>query len=289
MKLTLLFTLLIFFIGHAHGAQIGIVRKNKAVIYADLDLKSPIGFVRKGKELAVGKVKRRRGEVLPVVVNGQVAWIRVEDLALPDEQKPFDIDRKITEHNIFYEDEVKDPLDQNNYLTIRTGPASPSVSFNNNVLGEQKIDVSNATETSLMFNHKNPYHSIHWGFGLEFVSGTTEFVNYRSINIKGGIAWVPIRFSLLSIEAYANLVLSGDFRMESRGIGEYKGNMFGLDYGVAARLFPESRFGGVAGLGLSQYNFSNLDKIQTIEDDTLTEVSNLTATKVFAGLTYRFD
>ncbi len=289
MKLTVYFALLIFLLGSVHAAQIGIVRKNKAIIYADLDLKSPIGYVRKGKELAVGNVKRRRGEVLPVVVNGRVAWIRVEDLSLPEEQKPFDQDKKVTEHNIFYEEEVKDPLDQNNYLTLRSGPASPKASFNNNAVGEQQVDVSNATETSLMFNHKNPYHSIHWGIGLEYVSGTTELVNYRSINVKGGIAWVPIRFSLLSIEAYANLALSGDFRVASEGVGEYKGNMYGLDYGVAARLFPESLFGLVAGLGLTQYRFSNLDRIQTIDDESLTEITSLSATKVFVGLSYRFD
>lgn len=272
----------------ALAAQIGIVRKPKAIIYADLDLKSPIGYVRKGKELAVGEVKRRRGEVLPVVVNGRVAWIRVADISLPDEIKSFDQDKKVTEHNLFVEEKIKDPLSENNYLTFRTGPATVRLSTTNTEVGDEVLDVTEASETSLMFNHKNPYHKIHWGLGLEYVTGTIQFLTYKSINLKGGIAWVPIRLKLLSLEAYANVAMSGDFRVESRNIGVYKGNMYGLDSGVALRLFPESLFGVMAGFGFTQYKIIDLNGIANDDDFEETEVTGLAGTKVFAGLSYRF-
>lgn len=289
MKSLLAFLLLLFGASQAQAAQVAIVRKAKAIIYADLDLKSPIGYVRKGKELAVGKVKRRRGEVLPVLVNGKIGWVRVDDISLPEEIKSFDQDRKVKEHKLFFaDDKVKDPLSENNYLTLRTGPANLSLSTRNDESGEESLDVSSASETSLMFNHKNPYHQVNWGVGFEYVTGTRNFFAYQSINIKGGLAWVPIRLKLLSVEGYANLALSGDFRIESQNVGVYKGNMYGIDTGIAVRLFPESQFGIMAGLGYTQYRLIGLGDIENDEDDVRTDFSSISGTKLFAGLSYRF-
>lgn len=271
------------------AAQLAIVQSSRAVIYADIELKSPIGYVRKGKQLAVGEVKRRRGEILPVAVNGRIAWVRVQDLILPESQRTFETDnKKVTEHEVIIEENAKDPLNMNNYITLRTGPSSMALTAGS--AGEEgSLDLTTAAETSLMFDHKNPYRSIHWGVGLEYFQGELGLFNFRTLNLKGGFAWVPIRLSLLSLEAYANLVLSGDFRVASQDIGEYKGNMYGLDYGVALRLFPESKFGVVFGAGITQYRLAGLNEIQNIQNDSIIEVKSLTGSKVFAGLSLRFQ
>lgn len=284
------FALAIFLSLTTHSAQVAIVQSSKAVIYSDIELKSPIGYVRKGKQLAVGEVKRRRGEILPVVVNGRVAWIRVADLVLPSTQRSFEKDKKITEHEILIEENAKDPLNMNNYITLRTGPANLNVTSSSNAAaGESETELTAAAETSLMFDHKNPYRSIHWGVGLEYFQGEIGLYDFKTLNIKGGVAWVPIRLSFLSVEAYANLVLSGDFRVISQEIGEYKGNMYGVDYGVAARLFPESTFGLIVGAGFTQYRLSGLNDIQNAETDEVLEVNSFNGSKVFAGLTLRFQ
>jgi hypothetical protein len=283
-----LFFLTIFYMSAIFSAQVAVVSKSKAVIYSDIDLKSPIGFVRKGKRLAVGEIKRRRGEILPVVVNGRVAWIKVQDINLPEDAKAFDKNRKITEHEVLIDSNAKDPLGLNNYMTLRTGPSSLEITSTSDGVGESTSEIPSATETSLMFDHKNPYRMFHWGFGLEYFQGEISFLQFKSLNLKGGFSWVPIRLSLLSVEAYANILLSGDFRVRSRNIGEYKGNMFGADYGVMVRLFPESLFGLVAGFGLTEYRFSGLNSIQNDSFDFLTEVKSFRGSKVFAGFSYRF-
>lgn len=270
-----------------YSAQVALVKSAKAVIYSDIDLKSAIGFVRKGKQLAVGEVKRRRGEILPVIVNGRIAWIRVEDISLPGEEKSFDKSRKVTEHEIVVEDKTKDPLGQNNFITLQSGPSAIKFSTSG---ADDSTDLSTATETSLMFNHKNPYRMIHWGFGFDFFQGEFDFLQFRSINLKGGVSWVPIRFGIFSLETYANILMSGDFRAKSRGIGEYKGNMYGAEGGVMVRLFPEYLFGLVAGFGLTEYRFSGLSSIESDADDSQAfEVKSFSGSKIFIGLSYRFN
>ena len=69
------------FIAHeSFAAQSAVVGSDKAVIYSDREMASPIGFVSKGKKLRVGSVKRNNGQVLPVVVNGKIAYIKVSDI-----------------------------------------------------------------------------------------------------------------------------------------------------------------------------------------------------------------
>lgn len=285
----LLLSILVVFPKTIFGAQVGIVTSNKAIIYSDIELQSPIGFVKKGKQLAVGNVKRRRGEILPVVVNGKIGWVRVRDIRLPDEERNFDRStKKVTEHDVIIEDKVKDPLDLNNYVTLRTGPSGLDITGNDTEFGEVNRSLESATETSLMFEHKNPYHSLHWGFGLEFFQGSVDVFSFRSVNVKGGVSYVPLRLSFMSAEVYGNIVLSGDFRLASQDIGEYKGNMYGADYGAMIRLFPEFRLGVVLGLGMTYYKFSGLEEIQVASGDNLVKFSTVTGTKVFAGLSYRF-
>lgn len=288
MKLFSLCVLFSIFSPLVSAAQVAIVKVSKAIIYADIELKSPIGYVSKGKQLAVGEVKRRRGEILPVSINGRVGWIRVSSLRLPSEEKVFDEGKKVTEHELNDEKRIKDPLSQNNYLTVRTGPGGMSV--NGSVDGAAEFDttLTSSNELSIMYEHKNPYYLTHWGVGLDYFSAKVENYEFRTINIKAGFAWVPIRLSWVSIEAYANLVVSGDFRVNSIGIGEYKGNMYGADYGGVFRLLPEYKIGLLLGAGLTYYRFSGLTQIENSSDDTTLSFNSISGTKVFAGLSYGF-
>jgi hypothetical protein len=79
------------FIAHeSFAAQSAVVGSDKAVIYSDREMSSPIGFVTKGKKLRVGEVKRNKGRVLPVVVNGRIAYIKVNDIYTSENAKLVD-------------------------------------------------------------------------------------------------------------------------------------------------------------------------------------------------------
>jgi hypothetical protein len=70
----------------ARAAQRAKVIADKAFIYADLQMSSPIGFVTKGKLLTVGEVPRNKSQVYPIVVSGKVAFIRVVDVTTEEEE-----------------------------------------------------------------------------------------------------------------------------------------------------------------------------------------------------------
>jgi len=66
----------------AFAAREAVVIAKKAMVYSDINLTSAIGFLRQGKKIAVGEVKRNRGEVVPIVVNNRIAYLRVKDLSI---------------------------------------------------------------------------------------------------------------------------------------------------------------------------------------------------------------
>lgn len=270
------------------ASQVGIVISKKAIIYADIERKSPIGYVKKGKRLAVGEVKRRQGEVLPVDVNGKLGWIETKNLRLPDEEKSFDKGKKVTEHEVLIEDKIKDPLDQNNFVSLKTGPSQFSASIESSLRGAVDMDLESGQETTLLFEHRNPYLPYSWGIGLEYLTATVDNYNIQSLSFKGGLTYIPIRFKYINLELYGNVLLSGDFRVQSAEIGEYKGNMYGLDYGGLVRVLPSAKFGAFAGIGMSLYKTDGLENIENIEDDDVIKVTSVNATKIFAGISYRF-
>jgi hypothetical protein len=53
----------------------------KAIIFADSDMTSPIGFIPKGKKVTIGEVARNKAQVYPIIVSKKVAYIRAVDLS----------------------------------------------------------------------------------------------------------------------------------------------------------------------------------------------------------------
>lgn len=280
------------FCSDVFAAQRAVVDVRRAVIYADLNRQSPIGYVTRGKQLLVGNVKRRNKSMLPVMVNGQVAWIKVNDIYLPEENREFDEKRSITEHEVLIEDKIKDPFNENNFLTVKVSPSSL-------VMGGILDDADNGTsslsskletakEYTFMYEHKNPYHKIHWGLGVAYFTGQVDFLTMKSLILKGGLTWAPIRSSLMNLEVYSNLNFSGDFRIASQDIGQYKGNLYGVDYGLAARFFPRSKLGVYLGVGGSYYRFNNLSAVVLTGGTQSAKFNTMVGTKAELGLSYRF-
>ncbi len=68
-------------------AQWGIITTDRAVIYADVYKKSPIGYAKKGKKFKVGSIPRNNGELLPVVISGRIAYIEIEKINVAHDKK----------------------------------------------------------------------------------------------------------------------------------------------------------------------------------------------------------
>ncbi len=63
------------------AAQEAIVISDKAVIYADKTMSSPVGYILRGKKVTIGEIPRNKARLYPIIVSGRVAYIRVIDVS----------------------------------------------------------------------------------------------------------------------------------------------------------------------------------------------------------------
>src|SRR5687768_7328928 len=81
LKLGLALIISLFVCPVLWASQEAIVTADQAVIYADEQMKSPLGYVKRGKKIKVGEVARNRAQVYPIIVSGKIGYIRVLDVS----------------------------------------------------------------------------------------------------------------------------------------------------------------------------------------------------------------
>tara|TARA_R110002072_G_scaffold276051_1_gene437602 strand:- start:361244 stop:362125 length:882 start_codon:yes stop_codon:yes gene_type:complete len=290
-KALLIFTTYTFFSLCVSAAQLATVKVNRAVIYGDMAMKVPLGYVKKGKKLQVGEVKRKRGRILPVAINGRVGWIKTNDIVLDDEVREFEAGPKVFEHEILTadreaEEERYDPMSENNYIMLRMGNFSAS---------EESLNVVNSTGSSsytasmmsLYFEHRHPYKSYAWGAGLDYYKLESDLITYQVPTLKGQVNYIPFKFKFISLEAFGAFHISSDVKVKSAGLGTNSGVMYGLEYGALARLFPDSKIGASAGLSILEGNLRNIEAVENTNNFNSAVISKFSGTTLFINIHYK--
>ena len=113
-RLTLIFLLFSFSL---LAAQNGLVVVDKAVIYADVHMKHPIGYISKWKSVRVGNIARNGGTVLPVAVSkNKIGYISVYDLSFGRDAKSIQ-----STYDRFYEDAIRKKPKKDHFHIISNG------------------------------------------------------------------------------------------------------------------------------------------------------------------------
>lgn len=77
--------MVMFHVQDLWAVQDAMVMVDSAVVFADEQMSSPVGYIRKGRKIKVGDVARNRAQVYPIIVSGKVAYIRVLDVTTEKE------------------------------------------------------------------------------------------------------------------------------------------------------------------------------------------------------------
>ena len=79
MRFLLVSIFLVFSID-SFAQQVGVIKSRFAIIYADKDCRAPIGQISHGKRVLVGKSPLAQGRSLPIYINNQILYIKIDDL-----------------------------------------------------------------------------------------------------------------------------------------------------------------------------------------------------------------
>jgi len=201
----------------AKASQDAIVIADPAIVYSDLQMSSPVGYITKGKKIVIGEVSRNKSQVYPIIVSGRVAYIRVLDVSTEKEamdsqkltaQRFQELANKLPETRVgvsyfnFYstvglEEDNGDLLDGDELQWQGVG-------FKASALVKKRYDFQVLTNYLGASDGEESLRVVELGLG-----GTIRLIQTKSfiLSFEGDLLWVP----------YASYSLGSDFRVNSYG------------------------------------------------------------------------
>jgi hypothetical protein len=249
---------LFIFPTYVFAYQIAYIKDSRALVYADEELRVPIGYLSKGKKVQVGDVKRYKGQSLPTVLSGKVVYLKVDDLAFKDEKT----DKYIasgTEHFIEEEKEEKDILEPIR-LVVNLDFMDPGSQWNQlmDLTGDPQnpmVQLEGLLELRLVESH----FFFDAGFILSTLQGGTY--SFEALGFKGLVQYKIFDFEFLDLDLNAGFHFApGGAKLKYNGVYD-NGNYFGYIFGGQARFMPKSTWN--LNLGVA-YNIIGLNELNDI-------------------------
>lgn len=205
--------LLYFLCPDLWASQEAMVLSDRAVIYSDKEMTSPIGYVSRGKKLVVGEIPRNKAQVYPIVVSGKVAYIRVNDVTT--ERESMDSTRLTAERfqkNTVPKFEGKFAL---SYFAFNS-----SISLHEDVEDENFFWHGASLKGEVFLKNRFDFQVV-----ANWMQTQEKAVKFRAFEIGPGMAYrlISARRFLLRVEAqllaipYSSYAQGSDFRVNSYG------------------------------------------------------------------------
>lgn len=272
----------------ALAAEVAVVVKEKAILYSDMELTIPIGYIRKGKKIKIGKVARKRGTVLPTVASGRVVYIKSDDVQSVEQLASDNgtyITPKVTDHEVLIEEQkFEDDFSENNHVILLTGNMATGADWKTLADSEENSTIS---QVGISIEHRPELRKYSWAVGLHYLNSELEAFKFNSIMLEVRLQYSVLRFDWLALDLVAGINGSGDARLQNSQTGqEARGNLYGYSFGGQAKLFPFSQIGVIGGAEIRRYNVGNLGDIE-LSDGSVTQFKGFNGAQIWAGLTYK--
>lgn len=276
----------------AAAAQMAIVSSQKAIIYSDQGLSSPLGFVRAGRQLMVGSTVRQNGLIVPVIVAGRVAYIQTKDITLSQTdlvigQKP--LGPKLSEHEVDIPmEEIKDDLKENNFFSFQVGQYSGGSQLDQ-ISDAAGVENSSITTFRVMFEHRPEIYRYFWDVGFGLYTLSNDEFSLQALTLEGNISYSLLQTEFLTVQALAGALFSGDFRLTRESLNEQsRGAAFGYQLGATVKLATRQKWGLMGSATLQTMLPQEIETVGYVLEDGSTQLSKLQSLHLSVGLVYKF-
>jgi len=244
--------------------QIAYVKESRALLYADHELKIPIGYLSKGKKIQVGEIKRNNGLALPTVISGKIVYIKVNDLAFKDEKTEKFVATE-QEHFIEEEKEEKETLEPIR-LVINLNLMDPGSQWDDlmSLTGGSQSPMTQLEALLELRLVDSPFF-FDAGFIYSYLNGGAY--SFEALGFKGIVQFRLFDFELLDLDLNAGFHFApGGAKVKYNGIYN-DGNYWGYLLGAQVRFFPKSSLNLNLGLTYNIIALNELDDITLPQGD----------------------
>lgn len=247
----------------------------------------PMGYIRKGKKIRVGKVNNQNNKIVRILIEGKIAYIQTKDIA-PVKLKNAERS-KVHEHNVDYSflDKTAQNAKHNSaYLLMGTGQSGPDWAKLSDFMDDTNTGNIKAYSVDLIHHPKDNKFFV--GVGVEYLTIDQRSVKLNSLLGKISGYYELHRLDWLSVQARGSILFSGDVQVDSAfNIEPSRGLALGASASIFARFYPDSQFGALVGVFTRKINLSQLEPIIN-KDGEEYRLTSLSGTSLYAGLTYHF-
>lgn len=266
----------------------------KAVVYADENMLSPLGYIANGKAIIVGNPRRMNKDLVPTVVYGRLAFIEIKDIRYEDTaDEEYNARRGAPrEHN--FDITIQKPeerLSENNsvYLSLHTYGAGDDVKnafFNI----QNNEEVTNFSGFEFQFIHRKEHSRFFWGAMFDYSGVSTADMKFNYFMFGPTFGFTPIRNPLFSVDVYGSLDLSinTEYDIANNFENEPSGFVWGPQVNARMVFFPQSKYHVFGGVGLRKYSVHNLETLKDLNDNEIDGIKNITSAQIFFGLGMEF-
>lgn len=261
---------------------------NSTIVYADKSLKIPIGYIKKGRKLVVGKAINEKNTIIPILISGKIAFVKKKDLTFKYENNKLRSAPTVREHqDIVEEVSYTDKILQNTYLKFEYATFDGGQSWDSYSDGLDGTNYSSFSKLGVGLENRTIESKHGFGLLLSYISSSTDAASLKTVTFGGDYQFRVFHlFHTLSIEAYLGGFFGSDIRVETSRGEELFGSIYGYEYGLRARLFPYRKINFYAKLGYNSYKSINEDPA-TNEDGEDFTIDNFGGLEINFGLSYK--
>jgi hypothetical protein len=250
--------ILFFFPSLVFAYQIAYIKESRALIYADHELKVPIGYLSKGKKIRVGEVKRNGGQALPLILSGKIVYIKVNDLVLKDQKKEEYVATE-TQH-IIEEEENKEELLEPFRLVANLGLMNPGSQWDE-LMSLTGGSSSPMLQIEALVELRLIKSAFFFDAGLIYSTLNGGTYSYEGIGFKGLAQYRLLNLELFYFDVNAGFHFApGGAKVMYQGVYD-NGSYYGWVFGAQARFLPKNTWN--LNLGVN-YNIIGLQDIENI-------------------------
>jgi hypothetical protein len=191
------------FISSSLAAQWATVTAQKAIIYSDLEMKSPIGFFIKDKKIRIADKTRSGGRLFPTVIRKRIVYIKVDDIVIGEKLQLLESASKRIKDVQTKENEKRVSLFYNGYASFMS-------------LDKENPFSKESSEGTLFYyngfgvkGYLSNYGSKKtWRVSVESSSTATELNEFSVISLIPEISYDILKFDNYAFRIFAGVILS---------------------------------------------------------------------------------
>jgi hypothetical protein len=266
----------------------------KAVVYADENMLSPLGYIANGKAIIVGNPRRMNKDLVSTVVYGRLAFIEIKDIRYEDTaDEEYNARRGAPrEHN--FDITIQKPeerLSENNsvYFGLHTYGAGDEVKNAFYTIQNNK-EVTNFSGFQFQFIHRRPQSRFFWGATFDYSTISSADMQLSYFTLGPTFGYTPLKTQLFLIDVYGSLDLSvnSTFDISNNYENEPSSFVWGPQVNARVVFFPETKYHVFGGVGLRKYSVVNLETLKDLNDNKVDGIKNITSAQIFIGVGMEF-